>query len=269
MVADLTGDTAARVARVSAQQFTDYEVKIVRNSHVATVEAAQHAVDRIDLGTRRVVVFYTVVAEHLRAAVSRRCIERGIPHADLLEPAIDALRQSTGADPARVVRPVGFEADYFDRVHAMEFAVANDDGRLTHPLHRADIVLTGASRSGKTPLCMYLGYMGYRTANIPLVAGIAPPEELFEVERWKIIGLTIAPERLHAIRQRRLRALGSSGGRDGYVDLAKIYEELDAVNALQRRLGCPIIDTTSLALEEAAGRVIEVVQSRRAAILGS
>lgn len=268
VVADSTGTTGTRVANAAAQQYADYELRIIRHPHISTEEGAIIAIDGIELGDTRVVVFCTVMDDKLRAVVSRRCIERGIPHADLLEPAIDALRQATGADPDRVVRPVGVEGGYYDRIAAMEFALVNDDGSITHPLHRADIVLTGASRTGKTPLSIYLGYLGYRTANVPLVASIAPPPELFEVEKWKIIGLTIDPEVLQLIRQRRVRALGSPHRRDGYTDLGAIYEELETVKQLHRKLGCPVIDTTSLALEEAAGQVVELIRQRRAKILG-
>src|SRR5690606_25948497 len=103
------------------------------------------------------------------------------------------------AAPERVIRPVGVGEDYFKRIQAMEYAIANDDGHLTNPLTQADIVLIGVSRSGKTPLSMYLGYLGYRTANIPLVRGIDAPDELFQVDRWKIVGLTLDPERLKEI----------------------------------------------------------------------
>lgn len=168
-----------------------------------------------------------------------------------------------------MVRPVGVGEDYFKRIQAMEFAIANDDGRLTHPIRKAEIVLVGVSRSGKTPLSMYLGYLGYRTANIPLVPGIDPPEELYTVDPWRIVGLTIDPERLQSIRARRVRSLGGPHRRsDGYAELVGIYEELDEIAAIQKRLGCPVIDTTKLALEEAAGRVIEVVDKRRRAALG-
>jgi hypothetical protein len=151
----------------------------------------------------------------------------------------------------------------------MEFSIANDDGHLQNHLREADIVLIGVSRSGKTPLSMYLGYLGYKTANIPLVPGIPVPQELHQVQRWKIVGLTIDPERLSEIRTRRVRAMGSHAiQRDGYTELVKIFDELDEVSAIQRSLGCPVIDTTTLALEEAAGRVIEMVQRRREAAQG-
>lgn len=270
IIADSTGDTAARVARAAAAQYVGYEVRIIRHPRQSSPDGLHDAFARMHPERARTVVFSTVVDETLRHLVAQLCTERGLPHADLLEPAVTALRDATGQDPSRIVRPVGVSEDYFKRVQAMEFSVANDDGNLTHHLREADIVLIGVSRSGKTPLSMYLGYLGYKTANIPLVPGIPVTPQLGEVPRWKIVGLTIDPERLVHIRNRRVRAMGAAGTqRDGYTDLVKIFDELDEVGAIQRSLGCPVIDTTELALEEAAGRVIEVVQKRREAASGA
>lgn len=269
VVADSTGDTAARVARASAAQYAGYDVRIVRHPRITSAEGLRAVIRNLDPNGHRMAVFSTVVDDELRALVAQLCAERGIAHADLLEPALTALQAATGSAPERVIRPVGVGEDYFMRIQAMEFAIANDDGHLTNSLTQADIVLIGVSRSGKTPLSMYLGYLGYRTANIPLVRGIDPPDELYRVDRWKIVGLTLDPERLREIRQKRVRALGSRRHGDGYTELIRIYEELDEVSAIQRKLGCPVIDTTALALEEAAGRVIEIVERRREAATGS
>ncbi|WP_289018006.1 pyruvate, water dikinase regulatory protein [uncultured Ornithinimicrobium sp.] len=269
IIADSTGDTAARVARAAAAQYVGYDVRIIRHPRQSSAEGLHDAFARMHPERARTVVFSTVVDESLRHLVAQLCTERSLPHADLLEPAVGALREATGQDPERVVRPVGVGEDYFKRVQAMEFSIANDDGNLSNHLREADIVLVGVSRSGKTPLSMYLGYLGYKTANIPLVPGIPAPDQLFDVQRWKVVGLTIDPERLAQIRTRRVRTMGSRAvQRDGYTELAHIFDELDEVAAVQRSLGCPVIDTTSLALEEAAGRVIEVVQKRREAAAG-
>ncbi|WP_298747824.1 pyruvate, water dikinase regulatory protein [uncultured Serinicoccus sp.] len=269
IIADSTGDTAARVARAAAAQYADHDVRIIRHPRQSSLDGLHDSFARMRPEQVRTVVFSTVVDETLRMRVTQLCEEQGLPHADLLEPAVTALSAVTGQAPERVVRPVGVGEDYFKRVAAMEFAIANDDGNLSNHLREADIVLIGVSRTGKTPLSMYLGYLGYRTANIPLVPGIAPPPQLQEVQRWKIVGLTIDPERLQQIRGRRVRAMGSpQSHRDGYTDLVKIFDELDEVAQLQRSLGCPVIETTDLALEEAAGRVIEVVQRRREAASG-
>jgi regulator of PEP synthase PpsR (kinase-PPPase family) len=116
---------------------------------------------------------------------------------------------------------------------------------------------------------MHLGYLGYMAANVPIVRGIDPPPGLFSVDPWKVVGLTIDAERLAEIRARRVRAL-AAGANARYADLSEIYDELELASTLHRRLGCPVIDVSGLAIEEAAARVAELVgERRRAALEGS
>jgi [pyruvate, water dikinase]-phosphate phosphotransferase / [pyruvate, water dikinase] kinase len=269
LIADGTGDTAARVARAAQLQFTTHPTRVIRHPLITTAGGLRRAIESISGAGTAVVVFSTLVDDGLRALVSEICDELSLAHCDLLGPAIEALEKASGDRAERVpARQVGMDPDYFKRIAAMEFAVKHDDGQANEGLVAADIVLVGVSRTGKTPLSMYLGYLGYKTANVPLVKGIAPPPQLWAVDRWRLVGLTIDPERLAAIRHRRVAALGTgrAGSRDGYAALTSIYEELDQAAALHRRLGCPAIDTTTLALEEAAGRVIELVEERRRAL---
>ena len=111
---------------------------------------------------------------------------------------------------------------------------------------------------------MHLGYMGLMAANIPIVRGVDPPAALFGVEPWKIVGLTIDAERLAEIRRRRVRAIAAGSGAR-YADLSEIYEELEATEKLHKRLGCPVIDVSRLAIEECASRCAELVEERRRA----
>src|SRR5918999_2239750 len=150
---------------------------------------------------------------------------------------------------------------YFRRMEAIEFAVKYDDG-VGSGLHDADVVLVGVSRTSKTPLSMYLGYLGWKAANVPIVKGINPPDELFEIDPAKVVGLTIDAKRLEEIRRDRARRMG--GGNHSYAKLLEIYEELEEAESVHRRLGCPIIDTTDLSIEETAARVIRIVEQRRA-----
>ena len=108
---------------------------------------------------------------------------------------------------------------------------------------------------------MYLGYLGWKAANVPIVKGIEPPPELFEIEPTKIVGLTIDAKRLEEIRNDRAR---HGRQRKHYAKLLEIYEELEQADAIHRRLGCPVIDTTELSIEETAARVIRLVEQRRA-----
>jgi regulator of PEP synthase PpsR (kinase-PPPase family) len=147
-------------------------------------------------------------------------------------------------------------------MEAIEFAVRFDDG-VGRGLHDADVVLVGVSRTSKTPLSIYLGYLGHKAANVPVVKGIEPPKELFEVDPRKVVGLTIDPNRLLEIRRARVRSMGSRNRQ--YAELAEIYEELEAAAKLHRRLGCPVIDISELSIEETAHRIVRVVEERMAA----
>jgi [pyruvate, water dikinase]-phosphate phosphotransferase / [pyruvate, water dikinase] kinase len=149
---------------------------------------------------------------------------------------------------------------YFKRMEAIEFAVKFDDG-VGSGLTEADVVLVGVSRTSKTPLSIYLGYLGQKAANVPIVKGIKPPPELFEIDPLKIVGLTIDAERLAEIRSTRVRGMG--GKNRQYAEMVEIYDELEEAAAVHRRLGCPVIDVTGLGIEETAHRVVRLVDRRR------
>lgn len=264
VIADSTGETAARLARASQAQFPQHDFRIIRHPRLATADDLFELFEIIRGRTDwPVAVMSTLVNSVLRDLVDDACAELGIVHIDLLGPALQQLEIATGSAAERVaMRPVGVEADYFSRIAAMEFAVRHDDGQHPEGLKDADIVVVAASRCGKTPLSMYLGYLGFRTANIPLVAGIRPPPELYAVDRWRIVGLTLDPRLMAEIRARRLKGMGKHQQSDGYAELAKIYDEFDEIKAIQRRLGCPVLDSTKVALEELAARIIDVVGDR-------
>jgi regulator of PEP synthase PpsR (kinase-PPPase family) len=267
VIADSTGDTAARVARAAAAQFAHHPSRIVKHPRVTTADGLTAVFEAIAAGIpSRMTVFSTLVDDGLRELVERRCTEIGVPHCDLLAPALRAMEQAVGQPAERAIaRPVGIDSDYFQRIAAMEFAVKHDDGQHVSGLRHADIVLIGVSRTGKTPLSMYLGYLGYRTANVPLVRGIEPPAALLEVDRYKIVALTIDPKRLAQIRSKRVTSIAPADGAGDYADFRAIFDEIDQALSVQRMLGCPVVDTTTLALEEAARRVIDLVDSRRPA----
>jgi len=265
LISDSTGDTAARVARAAQTQFSGHPTALVRHPRVTTPEGLLRSFERI-AGRPGVAIFYTLIDRELRQLTVEICTREAIASCDLLGPPLEALQIASG-DEAELVpgRPVVLDADYFKRIAAMEFAVKHDDGLAGEGLAEAEIVLIGVSRTGKTPLSMYLGYLGYKTANVPLVRGIEPPAALFKIDRHKIVGVAIDPERLARIRGRRLRSIGSRGtSRDGYADLERIYEELEEAAAVQRRLGCPVIDVTNIAVEESANRVIALIEERAA-----
>ncbi|MBB1510369.1 MULTISPECIES: pyruvate, water dikinase regulatory protein [unclassified Tessaracoccus] len=265
IIADSTGETAARIARAAITQFPTRQFSLVRHRKVGTTASLLTALETIKESTERapVAVFFTLVSEEQAELVKSFCNDIEVPFADLMTQAMGALERISGIEADQVpMRPLGVEAEYFVRMAAIDFAVRHDDGSLPEALKECDICLVGPSRSGKTPLSIYLGYLGYKAVNVPLVPGIEPPKELWDLDRWRIIGLTMDAERLNQIRGQRVRGMGGFGTKDGYADLVKIYDELDEIGRTQRKLGCPIIDTTGVAIEEAASRIIDVVDDR-------
>src|SRR6201986_3013190 len=136
------------------------------------------------------------------------CRRARVHYCDLLGHPIEAVARVSGQTAlmtpgARQPLP----SAYVKRIAAIEFAVKFDDG-VAGGLHEADVVLVGVSRTSKTPLSMYLGYLGHKTANVPVVKGIEPPSALFTIDPTKIVGLTIDAERLREIRKQRARRLG-------------------------------------------------------------
>jgi [pyruvate, water dikinase]-phosphate phosphotransferase / [pyruvate, water dikinase] kinase len=260
IVSDSTGETAARLVQALEAQFPDQEFEEIRHPRVESVEDLALAVNRAK--GRPAVMVYTLVQPEFRDAMRSFCRRAKLHYCDLLGHPIESIARVSGmtAKMKPGARPA-LNAAYFKRVEAMEFAVRYDDG-VGSGLHEADIVLVGVSRTSKTPLSIYLGYLGHKVANVPIVKGIAPSPELFRIEPTKVVGLTIDPTRLADIRSARVRAMGTRNRQ--YTELMEIFEELDEAASVHRRLGCPVIDVTELSVEETAMRVVRLVERRKA-----
>jgi [pyruvate, water dikinase]-phosphate phosphotransferase / [pyruvate, water dikinase] kinase len=258
MISDATGETAQRLVQALEAQFPDQEFLEIRHPRVESIADLQLAVDRMK--GRSAVVVYTLVDPELRECMRTLCRKAKLHYCDLLGHPIDAIARVSGqaAKMKPGARPPLNDA-YFRRMSAIEFAVKFDDG-VGAGLREADIVLVGVSRTSKTPLSIYLGYLGYRTANVPLVNGIEPPEELFTIDQSKVVGLTIDAQRLSEIRGERIRWMR---GDRKYADLTEIYDELEYAERIHRRLGCPVIEVSELSIEEISHRIIRVVEQRR------
>ena len=257
MISDATGETAARLVQALEAQFPEQEFLEIRHPRVESVEDLQLAVNRMK--GRPAVVVYTLVEPELREAMRTFCRRARLHYCDLLAQPLDAVARVSGQ--AAKMKPrarAPLNEQYFRRMSAIEFAVKFDDG-VGQGLREADVVLVGVSRTSKTPLSIYLGYLGYKAANVPLVKGIEPPAELFEVDAGKIVGLTIDAQRLSEIRDERIRWMR---GDRRYANLVEIYDELEYATQVHRRLGCPVLEVSELSIEEIAHRIIRLVEQR-------
>jgi regulator of PEP synthase PpsR (kinase-PPPase family) len=261
VVSDATGETAARLVQALEAQFPDQEFVEIRHPRVESEHDLEVAVQRMK--GRPAVVVYTLVEPEMRERMRALCRSAKLHYCDVLGHPIDAVARVSGASATMTPgsRPP-LNSAYFRRMEAIEFAVRFDDG-VGRGLHDADIVLVGVSRTSKTPLSIYLGYLGHKAANVPVVKGIQPPAELHEIDQTKVVGLTIDANRLLEIRRARVRTMGTGSRDKRYAELMEIYEELDQASKLHRKLGCPVIDISDLSIEETAHRIIRIVEDRK------
>ena len=261
IVSDATGETAARLVLALEAQFPDQAFVEIRHPRVENAEDLHIAVQQAR--GRPAVMVYTLVERGLRDTMRQLCRRARVHYCDLLGHPIDSISRVAGV--AAKMEPgvrAPLDAQYFKRIEAIEFAVKYDDG-VGRGLDEADVVLVGVSRTSKTPLSIYLGYLGHKAANVPVVKGIELPPELFEIDPAKVVGLTIDAERLADIRTARVRSMGAPRRRD--AELEGSYGELEEAASVHRRLRCPVIDVSELSVEETAMRIIRLVERRRRA----
>lgn len=256
IISDSLGETAEFVARAAAIQYNGSGIEFRRIPYVNDQDHLREIMEEASLYNS--LIAYTLVVEELKSVLEEEAANRNLPTVDVLDPMMKAIFKLTGYEPRREPGLLHkLDDDYFRKIEAVEFAVKYDDGKDPRGILYADIVLLGVSRTSKTPLCMYLAHKRLKAANIPLVPEVNPPEELFNLPRGKVIGLTIKPQKLNEIRQERLKTLGLVSNAD-YASMERILKELDYAENIMKRLGCPIIDVSNKAVEETASRILQI-----------
>jgi [pyruvate, water dikinase]-phosphate phosphotransferase / [pyruvate, water dikinase] kinase len=262
VISDGTGETAVAAVRAAATQFLE-RFRVRTFGETRHESQVRRVMDRA--AEDGALVVFTVVNESITRLIRELALEKGVPAVDLLGPLISALANHFKLSPQ--LRPGilhGFSEDYFRRIEAVEFAVRHDDGANLHTLFQADLVLTGVSRTSKTPLSMYLAQRGFKTGNVPIVPGIEPPRELLEIDRKKVIGLVSDADSLLEIRRARIRQLRASPYL-AYADANAVHDELAHARELFRSQGWRMVDVTGRAVEEAAARILEIYEESQPA----
>ncbi len=209
-------------------------------------------------------VIFTLLDPTIRGPLEQACRDLGIPCVSVLDPVMDALGSVFNKEGGHEIgRQHTLDEEYFDRIEAMHYAMAHDDGQTLDGLKDADIVLIGVSRTSKTPTCMYLANRGFRAGNIPLVPGIVLPDDVVAASNPLFVGLTREPKSLTDIRQSRLRLMNEDRGMD-YADVDLVKEEVAASRRLFRKHGWPVIDVTRKSIEETAASIIQLYNERHA-----
>ena len=256
LLSDATGETVDRVVRAVLSQYPDVEIKLNRFNKLRSEEEILEAVDAV--ASQPGLILFTLVDRELAQFLQNEVEARGLEAVDLLSPLLYKLADLFGMMPQQEPGLLyQLNAEYHKRVEAVNFTVKQDDGQELRHLYKADVVLIGVSRTSKTPLSMYLAHKGYKVANVPLVKGIDPPAELFEIDQNRVVGLLIDPKRLVELRTARLLQLQQSP-RSKYANYDEILDEIICCKQMYRRNPQWLtIDITHKSVEEAASDILK------------
>lgn len=260
LVSDSSGETVSGIARACLVQYDEDSV----TEHFWWLVRTKGQMSRVIEGIKAApgLVIFTLLDSSIRGPLEQACRELGIPCVSALDPVMDALAvMFKKAGDQEIGRQHNMDDEYFDRIEAMHFAMAHDDGQTLDGLSEADIVVIGVSRTSKTPTCMYLANKGFRAGNIPLVPGFVLPDEIAAAPKPLFVGLTRDPKSLTDIRQSRLRLMNEERSMD-YADVDMVKEEVTASRRLFRKHGWPIIDVTRKSIEETAASIIQLYNER-------
>ncbi|MBN8874177.1 MAG: kinase/pyrophosphorylase [Rhodospirillales bacterium] len=266
LVSDATGETLNAIARATTVQFEQANIVHHRWSLIRTRFQLHRVLEGIEQEPGP--VLSTLVDRALRSDLETTCGRLNVPIVNVLDPVMNLLQEYIGEQvSARPGRQYVLNADYFQRIDAMHYVLAHDDGQSQPGLAEADVVLVGVSRSSKTPTCFYLANRGIKAANVPLVPNLPEPPGLDDVA-CPVIGLTLDPQALIDIRRHRLRLIGTGpnapGGRQtstDYIDEETVKAELLWARRLCTRRGWPVIDVTRRSIEETAATVLQLMEA--------
>ncbi|MGH7027214.1 pyruvate, water dikinase regulatory protein [Brevundimonas sp.] len=268
LVSDSTGETLNAMAKAVIARFDG----VIPIEHIYALVRSPKQMERVleEVAGAPGVVLHTLVDRELREQLEEGCRRLQTPQIGALDPLVGALSGYLGTNiSTRVGAQHALDHGYFNRIGALDFAIAHDDGQGTlDQLEHADVVLCGVSRTSKTPTCIYLANRGIRAANVPLVPGQEDGERLTQLKNPLVVGLTVAPDRLVQIRRNRLEGLNASRA-SNYVDHDAVREEtVKARRAFERR-GWPTIDVTRRSVEETAAAIINLLSERRTHRVGT
>jgi regulator of PEP synthase PpsR (kinase-PPPase family) len=264
MISDSTGETLINAGRAAAAQYPKWQAVEHITPMVSKRKQLENALEAVNESPG--IVLYTIVDDELETHLREFCTKLGVPSLNVLTPVTKVFDAHLGeAKSGRKGAQHALDDEYFDRLDAVKFAMAHDDGNLPDDLEEVDIILIGISRTSKTPTSIYLANRGYKTGNIPLVPGGPLPIILDEFKHPFIVGLVAAPDRIVQIREQRLVGLRQNEKTD-YIDVDRVRDEMREAKRMFVKKGYKVIDVTRKSIEETSAQIINAYQSRHKAI---
>jgi len=262
-ISDGTGLTAEALGHSLLAQFETIDFERVTVPYIDDEDKARDMVKRINKAAEtddaRPLIFDTIVNRGIRDIIST---SNGFM-VDIFGTFLNPLEQELQSSSSYTVgksHSISNEGEYERRIHAVNFALDNDDGARTRHYDEADLILVGASRSGKTPTCLYLALQyGIKAANYPITEEDLEDQQLptpLKRHKEKIFGLTIEPERLATIRNERRP-------NSRYSSLKQCMHEIEEIELMYRRERIPYLNTTAYSVEEISTRIMVTTGLKR------
>jgi regulator of PEP synthase PpsR (kinase-PPPase family) len=262
LISDATGETLHSVAKAAMAQFQGLTIQQHAYSLVRSERQLQRACDRIRENPG--LVLFTIVNTKLRTELVAQLSLMGLPNFDVMKGPVGLMaRVFNTQSTARTGGQHAVDQEYLHRMESLNYMVEHDDGSNLD-LGNAEVILVGASRTSKTPTCVYLAMRGIRAANVPLVLGMDAPSQLLTFTKPLIVGLWVSPERLVQIRRNRLVTMGVQNETD-YVDIEKVRGEVMTTRRLYEYHDWPSIDVTRRSIEETAAAIMNLLSEHKLA----
>lgn len=263
IVSDAIGQSAVNIARSALSQFPSLDYEVKDYTFISDYEEIDEIIEELKKEKNETVIFHTFSNTHLATYLDKE--SRGVCNEsyDILTPIVHLISDITGIEPNMKTGVLNrrLDTNYFNRIEALEFAVNHDDGKETSGYLEADIVILGISRTSKTPLSIFLANNNFKVANLPLLPESELPEEIWEVDSKRIIGLTNDITVLSDIRKQRMISYGLDPDTI-YSNKERIQSEIDYAHKLYSQLDCKVINVASKSIEETAGIIINYLSEQ-------
>ncbi len=254
IISDATGMTAEMVISAVLVQFKEIEPIFKKFPYIKTKEQIKAILEQAEAAQG--IVIYSLVSQELRSWIRREKRKMKVFIIDILGPLLETLGKMWNLIPTfnpGLLKRVSEESVRL--AESIDFTLRHDDGQNIDTIDQADLVLLGVSRTSKTPTSLYLSCNNnLKVANVPIIEEMKPPEKVFTLNNIQKVGLTIAPERLAFIREKRLKYAGAAD----YLDISHIKKELEYSHRIFNQIkGLQTIDVTHSSIEEVANKIIE------------
>ena len=258
-VSDSTGETLDRIFLAIKAQFSNFECSTIHYSFTRTENQIDKIIEKCKK-EKNIIILYTIVDSNLAKYMDQETKKNDIPCFEALGSLIADFSKLLKQEATR--KPSGqhvLDKEYYDRIEAVQFTMAHDDGKIVKDIEKSDVILVGISRTSKTPTSMYLANRGYKVSNIPVIPNKSLPDDLFKsAKKTVVVGLVCDAKRLLDVRRNRIHSMQENRPSD-YTSEKVILNELENSKKIFKKFNWPIIDVTRKSVEETAASIIKIL----------